>query len=67
MGYQGGRTPTGWPHTVQSGATAGGLRQSLTSEIHPTPLSQEVPSARTKIAWDDPRKLHPIKATAVAC
>jgi hypothetical protein len=32
----------------QANATAGGLRQSLTNEIHLTPQSQEVPSARTK-------------------
>jgi hypothetical protein len=42
------RTPADWPHTThQANPTAGGPRQSLTSEIRLTPLSQEVPSART--------------------
>ena len=39
-------------HSNQTSPTAGGPRQGLTSEIRPTPLSQEVPSARIKIAWE---------------
>jgi hypothetical protein len=35
----------------QANPTAGGPRQSLTSEMPPTPLIQEVPCARTK-AWE---------------
>jgi hypothetical protein len=39
-------------HSNQASPTAGGPRQNLTSEIRLTPLSQEVPSARTKIVWE---------------
>jgi hypothetical protein len=39
-------------HSNQASPTARGPRQSLTSKIRLTPLSQEVPSARTKIAWE---------------
>jgi hypothetical protein len=56
-GNQGGGGRRGLPqagHTQrnQANPTAGGPRQSLTREIRPTPLSQELPSARTKIAWE---------------
>jgi hypothetical protein len=40
----------GLPHTANP--TAGGPRQSLTSQICLTPLSREVPSARTKVDWE---------------
>jgi hypothetical protein len=48
-------------HSNQANPTAGGPRQSLTREIRLTPLSQEVPSARPKIAWE----LNP--HTSLAC
>ena len=59
LGYRGGGLPP-VDHTQHSQAnpTAGGPRQSLTSEIRPTPLSQQVPSARTKKAWDQTLCLH---------
>ena len=44
----GGLPPAGHTQHIQANPTAGGPRQSLTSEIRLTPLSQEVPSARTK-------------------
>jgi hypothetical protein len=42
----GGLPPAGHTQRNQGNPTAGGLRQSLTSEIRLTTLSQEVPSAR---------------------
>mgnify|MGYP001807734652 CR=1 FL=1 len=48
----GGLPPAGHTQRNQANPTAGGPRQSLTSEIHLTPLSHEVPSARTKTAWE---------------
>ena len=48
----GGLPPAGHTQRNQANPTAGGPRQSLTSEIRLTPLFQEVPSARTKIAWE---------------
>ena len=47
-----GLPPAGHTQCNQANPTAGGPRQSLTSEIRLTPLFQEVPSARTKIAWE---------------
>jgi hypothetical protein len=48
----GGLPPAGHTQRSQASLTAGGRRQSLTSEIRLTPLSQELPSARTEIAWE---------------
>jgi hypothetical protein len=48
----GGLPQAGHRQRNQANPPAGGPRQSLTREIHPTPLSQEVPSARTIIAWE---------------
>jgi len=50
----GGRSPTSWPHIQHSGnpSTTRGRRQCLTGRIRHTPLIQQVPSARTKIAWE---------------
>jgi hypothetical protein len=49
---EGGLPLAGHTQHSQANPTAGGPRQSLTSEIRLTPLSQEVPSARTKTAWE---------------
>ena len=51
-GGEGGLPPAGHTQHSQANPTAGGPRQSLTSEIRLTPLSQEVPSARTKNVWE---------------
>ena len=52
-GLPGGRTPTGWPHTEQSGKPncQGPEAKPHPQEIRLTPLSQEVPSACTKIVY----------------
>jgi hypothetical protein len=47
----GGLPQAGHTQRNQANPTARGPRQSLTREIRLTPLSQAVPSARTKIAW----------------
>jgi hypothetical protein len=49
LGYQGGGLPpAGHTQHSQANPAAGGPRQSITSEIRLTPLSQEVPSVLTK-------------------
>jgi hypothetical protein len=48
----GGLPQAGHTQRNQANPTAGGPRQSLTRKIRLTPLFQEVPSARTKIAWE---------------
>jgi hypothetical protein len=51
-GWADGLPPAGHTQRNQANPTAGGPSQSLTSEIRLTPLSQEVPSARTKKTWE---------------
>ena len=48
---RGGLPPAGHTQLNRVNLTTRGPRQSVTSEIRTTPLSQEVPSARTKTAW----------------
>ena len=51
-GGGGGLPQAGHTQCNQANLTARGPRQSLTREIRLTPLSQKVPSARAKIAWE---------------
>jgi hypothetical protein len=51
LGYQGRALPPAG-HTHNFSQTAWGPRQSFTSEIHLTHLSQKVPSAPTARAWE---------------
>jgi hypothetical protein len=54
-GYQGGGVPlAGHTQLNHANPTAGAPRQSLTSEIRLTTLSQELPCAWTKIAYFGP-------------
>jgi hypothetical protein len=56
-------------HTQHSQAnlTAGGPRQSLTSEIRPTPLLQEVPSPRVGLVLDLELQLLALQSSRGAC
>ena len=59
----GGLPPAGHTQRNQANPTAGGPTESLTSEIHSTPLSQGVPSAQTKVAWES-AQFHACMCTA---